>query len=143
MSFGVWGVLVAEVNLAVAAVFSITLGIVVDDSVHFLSKYLRARRDEGLDAPGAVHYAFNTVGAALLVTTLALTAGFGILAMSDFQVNALTGLLTAITIVIALIYDLLFLPPLLVKLDRWLLPETPGTAAPVAADRASELRTAS
>lgn len=143
MSFGVWGVLVAEVNLAVAAVFSITLGIVVDDSVHFLSKYLRARRDEGLDAPGAVHYAFNTVGAALLVTTLALTAGFGILAMSDFQVNALTGLLTAITIVIALIYDLLFLPPLLVKLDRWLLPETPGTAAPAAADRASELRTAS
>lgn len=122
MALGLWGAFVAEVNLAVAAIFSITLGIVVDDTVHFLSKYLRARRDEGKDAVGAVHYAFDTVGAALLVTTLALAAGFGILALSDFKVNSLTGLLTAITITIALLYDLLFLPPLLVKLDRWMLP---------------------
>lgn len=129
MSFGIWGLLVAEVNLAVAAIFSITLGIVVDDTVHFLSKYLRARRDEGADAAQAVRHAFDTVGAALLVTTLALTAGFGILALSDFQVNALTGLLTAITISIALFYDLLFLPPLLMRLDRWLLPARTAGAA--------------
>ncbi len=123
MALGVWGIFVAEVNLAVAAIFSITLGIVVDDTVHFLSKYLRARREEGADADGAVRYAFNTVGAALLVTTLSLAAGFGILALSDFQVNALTGLLTAITITIALVYDLLFLPPLLARLDSWMLPQ--------------------
>lgn len=125
MSLGVWGITIAEVNLAVAAIFSITLGIVVDDTVHFMSKYVRSRRDEGHEAEEAVMHAFDTVGAALLVTTLALAAGFGILALSDFQVNALTGLLTAITIVIALIYDLLFLPPLLMRLDRWMLPK-PG-----------------
>lgn len=124
MAFGFWGGLVAEVNLAVAAVFSISLGIVVDDTVHFLSKYLRARREDGASAQAAVGYAFNTVGAALLVTTLALAAGFGILALSDFQVNSLTGLLTALTISIALVYDLLFLPPLLVWLDRWLVPDS-------------------
>lgn len=129
MSFGLWGIFVAEVNLAVAAIFSITLGIVVDDTVHFLSKYLRARREDGRSAEAAVRYAFQTVGAALLVTTLALTAGFGILALSDFQVNSLTGLLTAITITIALFYDLLFLPPLLMKLDRWLVPEASSPAS--------------
>lgn len=122
MALGVWGALVAEVNLAVAAIFSITLGIVVDDTVHFLSKYQRARVEDGADADTAVIYAFETVGAALLVTTLALAAGFGILALSNFQVNALTGLLTALTISIALIYDLLFLPPLLTRLDRRLFP---------------------
>lgn len=127
MALGVWGALVAEVNLAVAAIFSITLGIVVDDTVHFLSKYQRARVEDGADADAAVIYAFETVGAALLVTTLALAAGFGILALSNFQVNALTGLLTALTISIALIYDLLFLPPLLTRLDRRLFP--PATPA--------------
>lgn len=120
MAFGLWGLLVAEVNLAVAAIFSITLGIVVDDSVHFLSKYLRARRTDNRSAEDAVRYAFSTVGSALIVTTTVLGLGFLVLALSDFKVNELTGLLTALTITIALAYDLLFLPALLIRLDNWL-----------------------
>ena len=90
----------------------------VDDTIHFLSKYLRARREQGLSAEQAIRYAFNTVGVALLITTIILTAGFMILAQSSFLVNANMGLLTAITICLALFVDFLFLPPLLMYLDK-------------------------
>ena len=117
MAFGLWGVLVGEVGLALSVVGGMTLGIVVDDTIHFLSKYLRARREKGLDPEGAVRYAFTTVGTALWVTTLVLIAGFSVLAFSTFKVNAGMGMLTAIAIALALIADFLFLPPLLMKLD--------------------------
>jgi predicted RND superfamily exporter protein len=94
------------------------LGIVVDDTVHFLSKYLRARREQGMNAEDAVRYAFNTVGVALLVTTIVLVAGFLVLAQSTFKLNSDMGLLTSITIAFALLADFLFLPPLLMKLDK-------------------------
>ena len=118
ISFGLWGMFVGQVNLAVAAVFSITLGIVVDNTVHFFSKYLRARRELGHDTADSIRYAFSTVGAALLVTTVALTVGFLILAQSTFDVNASMGMMTAMTILIALAFDLLFLPGLLMRFDR-------------------------
>ena len=94
-----------------------TLGIVVDDTVHFLSKYLRARREEGADAPDAVRYAFETVGSALVITTLVLVAGFLVLATSSFELNSGMGLLTAIVIALALAADFFFLPALLMALD--------------------------
>ena len=88
------------------------------DTVHFLSKYLRARREQGLSSEDAVRYAFHTVGIALLVTTLVLIAGFMVLHQSAFKLNSDMGLLTAITIGLALIADFIFLPPLLMKADR-------------------------
>ncbi len=118
ISFGLWGIFVGQVNLAVAAVFSITLGIVVDNTVHFFSKYLRARQQLGHSTEDAIRYAFTTVGAALAVTTVALAAGFLILAQSSFDVNASMGMMTAMTIGIALVFDLLFLPGLLLRFDR-------------------------
>jgi hypothetical protein len=113
MAFGIWGLLVGEVGLALSVVSGMTLGIVVDDTVHFLSKFLRARREKGLSAEDAVRYAFSTVGTALWVTSLVLIIGFGILTFSHFQMNAGMGLLTAITLGLALLADFLFLPPLL------------------------------
>ncbi len=118
MAFGVWGLMVGEVGLAVSIVVAMTLGIVVDDTIHFLSKYLRARRERGMNSEEAVRYAFNTVGVALLVTTIVLVGGFLVIAQSNFLVNSQMGLLTAVTIAIALIVDFLFLPPLLMKIDR-------------------------
>jgi len=117
MAFGAWGLLVGEVGLAVSVVVAMTLGIVVDDTIHFLSKYLRARRERGMNAEDAIRYAFNTVGVALTVTTIVLVAGFLVIAQSNFKVNAEMGLLTAITIAIALIVDFLFLPALLLLVD--------------------------
>lgn len=120
MAFGVWAIIDGEIGLALSVVTAMTLGIVVDDTIHFLSKYLRARREQGLNAEDAVRYAFSTVGIALWVTSVALVAGFLVLATSSFKLNSGMGLLTAIVIAIALIIDFLLLPPLLIKLDKWL-----------------------
>jgi len=118
MGFGLWGVLVGEVGLALSVVTGMTLGIVVDDTVHFLSKYLRARREKNYDAKAAVSYAFTTVGMALITTSIVLILGFSVLAMSAFQLNSSMGLLTAIIIAFALIADFLFLAPLLIKFEE-------------------------
>ncbi len=117
VAFGIWGYLSGEVGLAIAVVIAMTLGIVVDDTVHFLSKYLRARREHGLDPIEATRYAFNTVGMALTVTSFCLVCGFLVLAFSGFKVNSEMGLLSAVTIAIALAADFFFLPPLLIKLE--------------------------
>lgn len=116
VGFGVWGMFVGEVGLGLSVVMGVTLGIIVDDTVHFLSKYIRARREKGLSSEDAVRYSFASVGKALWVTTAVLVAGFGVMATSSFKVNADMGLLTAVTILIALIIDFLFLPPLLMLL---------------------------
>lgn len=118
IAFGVWGYMVQEVGLAIATVVATTLGVVVDDTVHFLSKYLRARREQGMDAPDAIRYAFNTVGTALVTTTVVLVIGFGVLASSGYRPSSHIGWLSSITLVFALAADFLFLPPLLMKLDR-------------------------
>lgn len=118
MAFGIWGYTMGYINMAIAAVFSITLGIVVDDTVHFLSKYLRARRMGGKSTEEAIRYAFDTVGAALMVTSIALAAGFAVLGLSDFDVNSSMGNMVAMTIMLAVIFDLLFLPALLMKVDK-------------------------
>jgi predicted RND superfamily exporter protein len=99
--------------MASATVSAVALGIVVDDSVHFLSKYLRARREKGLDQAEAITYAFETVGLALIVTTIILTVGFLVMAMSAFQINEQLGMMTAVTMVIALVMDFTLLPALL------------------------------
>ena len=120
MAFGIWAIVDGEIGLALSVVTAMSLGIVVDDTIHFLSKYLRARREKGLNAEDAIRYAFSTVGIALWVTSVALVAGFLVLATSSFKLNSGMGLLTAIVIAIALIIDFLLLPPLLIKLDGWL-----------------------
>lgn len=116
-AFGIWGLVVGEVGLALSIVTAMTLGIVVDDTVHFISKYIRARKEKGLDSEQAVRYAFKNVGVALWVTSLVLVAGFMILAQSSFELNAGMGLMTSIIIAIALVLDFLLLPPLLMAID--------------------------
>jgi len=118
MGFGLWGILVGEVGLALSVVMGMTLGIVVDDTVHFLSKYLRARREKHLSSHEAVVYAFHTVGMAMFTTSVVLVIGFLVLAMSAFKLNAGMGTLTAIIIAFALIADFFFLPALLMKLEE-------------------------
>ncbi|MCK5896760.1 MAG: MMPL family transporter [Cocleimonas sp.] len=120
LAFGLWAIVDGEIGLALSVVTAMTLGIVVDDTIHFLSKYIRARREQNLNAEDAIRYAFSTVGVALWVTSLSLIAGFLVLATSSFELNAGMGLLTSIVIAFALLADFLLLPPLLIKLDGWL-----------------------
>ena len=117
MAFGLWGLLVGEIGLGLSVVVSMTLGIVVDDSVHFISKYLRARKTFEMNQEEAIQHAFTTVGPAMWTTTVALVAGFLVLMLSDYRMSADMGLLSAITISIALVMDFLLLPAILLLAD--------------------------
>jgi predicted RND superfamily exporter protein len=128
MGFGLWGYMVGNVTLAVSIVVAMTLGIVVDDTVHFLLKYANARK-RGDSAEDSVRYAFKSVGMALTVTSLALVIGFAILGQSGFAVNRDMARLTAITLSFALFVDFLFLPPLLIFLDRMKTMKTNATVS--------------
>jgi predicted RND superfamily exporter protein len=118
LGFGVWGLLVGQVGLAISIVVGMTLGIVVDDTVHFLSKYLHYRRQKNMTTPEAVRETIITVGPALFGTTVILSAGFAMLATSGFEINSQMGALTAITIVIAFVGDFFLLPCLMMLFDR-------------------------
>ena len=117
MAFGLWGYLVGRVGLAGSVVTAMAFGIIVDDTIHILSKYVKSRR-EGLLAPEAVRAAFRTVGQALWTTTAVLSLGFLVFASSGFELSWALGLLITITIVFALLADFLLLPPLLMAIDR-------------------------
>ncbi|WP_438863266.1 efflux RND transporter permease subunit [Neptunicella sp.] len=116
IGFGLWALYNGNINLALSVVTSMCLGIVVDDTVHFLSKYQYARK-QGKDPEAAVRYAFSSVGRALWITTFVLFVGFMILSLSAFTLNSYLGLLTAVIILIALAVDFLFLPLFLMLLD--------------------------
>jgi predicted RND superfamily exporter protein len=118
MAFGLWSILVGQVDMASSIVAATSLGIVVDATVHFLSKYSRARRQRGEDAEASVRYAFSTVGTALWVSSGILIAGFAVLGLSAFRLNNSMGMLTAIAIGMALLVDFLLLPALLLTIDR-------------------------
>ncbi len=116
--FGLWGYLVGQVGMSLSVVVSLTLGIVVDDTIHLLSRYARARRELGLDAAGAVREAFASVGVALWITSCALAGGFAVLACSNFALTAHLGQLSGLIVVLALAADFLLLPALLIWFDR-------------------------
>lgn len=118
VAFGVWGFLRGQVGLALSVVVAMTIGIVVDDTVHFLSKYDRARREDGMTPPEAVRHTFHTAGTAMWVTTVSLVAGFLILTLSNYRMSSEMGLMCAITIAAALFMDFLLLPTLLLQIDR-------------------------
>lgn len=117
MAFGVWGLFVGQVSLAASVVASAALGIIIDDTVHFLSKFKYARQKKGLSAEDAVRYAFTTVGTAIWYMTVVLVAGFLVLGLSGFELNSSLGILTAVTITIALVVDFMLMPPLLIIME--------------------------
>nr|VFK17650.1 MAG: hypothetical protein BECKLFY1418C_GA0070996_10342 [Candidatus Kentron sp. LFY] len=118
MAFGLWGFFHGEVGMIIFVAMAITLGIVVDDSVHFLIKYHDAKARRGLNVPDAVRYAFDTVGFACLTTTLSLGLGFTVLVLSVFTPHSNMGIVCSLTIILAWIIDFFFLPPLLLRTER-------------------------
>jgi hypothetical protein len=125
MAFGLWGLFVGQVGLALSVVAVITYGIVVDDTIHSMIKYMHARRKLGMTPEQAVPYVFATVGPAAWAMSAILIAGFLVLACSDFELNSSMGLMAALTIALALVADFLLLPPLLMFFDRRKYASTP------------------
>lgn len=117
--FGVWAVFVGELSPYILMLFSISIGLVVDDSVHILSKYISGKKD-GMSPESASIYSLDRAGSAITITTLSLALGTFILVFSStpyFQ--SVASLLTPI-IIVAWALDLFFLPPLLIKFDNWM-----------------------
>ncbi len=118
IAYGVWGLTVGEVNMGVSIVGGISLGIVVDDTIYFLSKYLHARRTKQLGPEDAVRYAFEFAGIPMWISTFTLVAGFLVLATSPFAMNSDMGVLTAATVGLAALTEICMLPALLLLVDR-------------------------
>ncbi len=115
--FGVVGASGYVVNLSVSIVGMITLGIAVDDTVHFIVKYLMARK-QGKDKEQAISWTFQQVGIPLLFTSIILIFGFGVLIFSQFAMNSDMGMFCSAVIALALIADFIILPAFLLKFDN-------------------------
>lgn len=117
--YGVWGLLVGEVNQAAAMTYSMTIGLVVDDTVHFLTKYLHGR-EEGKSPEDSIRWAFSMAGTALMVTSLAICSGQTVMAFSNFKPNITTSVMMISILMFALIVDFMFLPGLLMRYEEYL-----------------------
>ena len=126
ITFGVWGLSSGAIDIAASVAVCISMGIVVDDTVHFLSKYQWARNTQGLQPQAAIHATFNTVAPALIITSLVLIASFLVSTASHFSPSSTLGQLLALIIGVALLVDLLLLPPLLLLLDKNNLEKSKG-----------------
>jgi len=94
---------------------SIALGLVVDDSVHFLTR-LRRQLTGGQVLEKAIERAMTQTGRPIMLTSLILSAGFGLMVFGSFSPNIHFGLVAAIVILIALVADLVLLPAALLVL---------------------------
>ena len=117
MAMGLWGYAVKEVGVAASVVTALAFGIIVDDTIHFMTKYLRGRK-QGLLPSESVQLAFGTAGKALLATTVVFALGFLVFGASGIASNRTLGMLLGMTVIIALVADFLLLPPLLMALDK-------------------------
>ncbi len=115
--FGIVGFSGYIVDMSVAVVGMITLGIAVDDSVHFMVKYLNFRR-KGMTQGEAIQETFHQTGPALFFTSVILIAGFGVLMLSNFALNANLGKFCSAIIALALFADFVLLPAFLMLFDR-------------------------
>ena len=114
---GVMGLFGITLTASTALVFVIAFGIAVDDTIHFLNRY-RMERSQGLSIDEAITQTILGTGKAMLITSLVLMGGFVLLLASDFGGTLNTGLFTALTIVFALLADLLLLPILVRWIDK-------------------------
>ena len=117
-AFGIWALYDGQVGFMVAVGMGSTLGIIVDFTVHLLSKYDLARREMGQSPEEAVMFALESVGFALIVMTVVISLGFLVLNLVNFLPLHDFARFSTISFIMALIIDFLFFPNLLVKFDK-------------------------
>ncbi|WP_144393264.1 efflux RND transporter permease subunit [Pleionea sediminis] len=118
IAYGLWGFSIGYIDLALSVVICMSLGIIVDDTVHFLSKYAHAKTKLLQSCEASLDYAFHIVGKALITTTVILVAGFSTVIASPLTPTSNTGALLCITLIAALIIDFTLLPITLYWLDK-------------------------
>jgi hypothetical protein len=117
MVAGVMGFTGIALKPSTALVFGVAFGIAVDDSIHFLARY-RLARQVGDSIRQAVSNSFKDTGVSMIYTSLILFFGFVAFTASEFGGTQSLGLLTSMTLGIAMFSNLLFLPSLLLSFDK-------------------------
>ena len=100
-----------------AIIFSIAFGIAVDNAIHFLAKYRQELYSSKFDVRKAVDLSMHETGTSMIYTAIILFAGFVIFTASKFGGTVALGLLTSITLLVAMFTNLLVLPSLLLTFD--------------------------
>jgi predicted RND superfamily exporter protein len=106
-----------DLNLGTSLVASVCLGIAVDDTIHFLANYFKYQ-EAGESQKFTITTIFRYTGSALIITTFILSSAFGLYVFGDFLPNVNFGILCSVTLLSALVVDLVFLPAFLMVFDR-------------------------
>lgn len=114
---GLMGHLGVPINMATTLIGGIAMGIAVDDTIHFLWHYKHSRQ-AGNRHGDAVRHTMEKTGIAIVLTTLLIIGGFLVMVLSDFTPTADFGLFTSMTVLLALLCDLLALPAILTLFER-------------------------
>ncbi len=117
ITIGITGWLGINVDLGMAIVFVVIIGVAIDDTVHFISKYKTAL-ENGKNVKEAIEESLLISGNAIVTTTIILVFGFGTFLFSDFALYFNFGLMSALALFLAMVLDLLLLPAILSFLDK-------------------------
>ena len=110
---GFMGLADITLDMGTAMIAAIMLGIVVDDTIHFMHRFREEQADGGRDISDTIRSSLRICGPAIVTTSIILVAGFFFLSLASIQSIANFGKLCALTVVVALLSDLLVLPSLL------------------------------
>ena len=113
VGFGVWAIFRGQINTGMVIVFGMTLGIVVDDTVHFMHHFRRYLA-KGCSVEESIRNTLHTSGRAMLVTSLVLCSGFIIMIFSAMNNLTNFGIYTGLIVALALMADFLLAPALMV-----------------------------
>lgn len=127
LAMGIWALAIGQIGMTIALTISTTLGVIVDDTIHFVGQYLRARRREDMEPEEAMREAFKHTGLAIGFTTIVLFLGFLVLALSPVELNRDMGLITALTVLIAAGVELLFTAPLILVVEEIFMKSKPNS----------------
>jgi predicted RND superfamily exporter protein len=109
VNFGIMGWFDIRLDIATSIIAAITIGIGVDDTIHFINTY-RFFRSRGMDRDATIRATLELAGKAILFTSFALVFGFSVMGFSKFKPLVLFGILMSITMIATTVGALLLLP---------------------------------
>ena len=115
---GLMGYLGVPLKPSTILVFSIAFGISVDDTIHFLAKYRQELQANHWKIRKSVYAALRETGVSMFYTSIILFFGFSVFIISNFGGTVALGALVSVTLLFAMMANLLLLPSLLLSLER-------------------------
>lgn len=115
---GIMGFFGIPLKASTLLIFSIAFGISIDDTIHFLSKYRQELKNKNWDLKSCILIAIRESGLGMFYTSIVLFCGFSVFAFSQFGGTQALGILISITLLVAMVNNLVLLPALLLSMDK-------------------------